>query len=114
MTYDDFPEVIGNLQKVRRSWARLSRIIGQEGADAWKLERLYLDIVQAILIIGLKTGLVTPHIRGVVGGVPPPGGMMDWGEATMSMRGWELGLPPTGGGHEGSGTVVDGDLYPQE
>ena len=68
MTDDYFQEIIGNLQKVRRSWARLLRIIGQEGSDARKLERLYLDIVQVILIIGLKTGLVTPHIRGVVGG----------------------------------------------
>ena len=30
----------------------------------------------------------------------------------MEMRGWESGLPPTGGGHDGSGTGVDKDIYP--
>ena len=31
----------------------------------------------------------------------------------METRGWKLGLPPTGGGHEGSGTGGDRDLYLQ-
>ena len=31
----------------------------------------------------------------------------------METRGWELGLPPTGGGHEGSGTGGDSYQYLQ-
>ena len=31
--YDDWPEVVGNLGKARRSWGRLSQVIGREGAD---------------------------------------------------------------------------------
>ena len=30
---DDWPEVMGNLQRERKSWGRLSRILIQEGAD---------------------------------------------------------------------------------
>ena len=30
---DDWPAVVGNLQKERKSWGRLSRILIQEGAD---------------------------------------------------------------------------------
>ena len=30
---DDWPAVIGNLQKARKSWGRLSRILSWEGAD---------------------------------------------------------------------------------
>ena len=30
---NDWPAVVGNLRKVRRSWGRLSQVIGREGAD---------------------------------------------------------------------------------
>ena len=30
---DDWPAVVGNLQKARNSWGRLSRILSREGAD---------------------------------------------------------------------------------
>ena len=32
-TYDDWPPVVGNLRKARRSWVRLSRVLSKEGAD---------------------------------------------------------------------------------
>ena len=32
-TDDDWPAVVGNLGKARRSWGRLSRVLGREGAD---------------------------------------------------------------------------------
>ena len=30
---NDWPVVVGNLGKVRRSWGRLDRVLGREGAD---------------------------------------------------------------------------------
>ena len=30
---DDWPAVLGNLQRVRKIWGRLLRILSQEGAD---------------------------------------------------------------------------------
>ena len=30
-TDDDLPAVVGNLQKARRSWGRLSQVLGREG-----------------------------------------------------------------------------------
>ena len=30
---DDWPAVVGNLRKERKRWARMLRILGQEGAD---------------------------------------------------------------------------------
>ena len=31
--YDDWPAVVGNLQRARKSWGRLSRILSREWAD---------------------------------------------------------------------------------
>ena len=31
-TEDNWPAVVGNLRKARRSWGRLSRVLGREGA----------------------------------------------------------------------------------
>ena len=63
----DFTAVIGNLQKARRSWSRISRIMGQEGIDAHTLGHLYQSIVNEILLFGLETGVMTPHIGRVLG-----------------------------------------------
>ena len=70
-----------------------------------------LSILHTVLIFVLETWLVTPRIGRVVGGVPPPGGIADCGEATTVMRQWELLLPPAGLLYEGGGPGGDGDLY---
>ena len=62
----DFTEVIGNLQKARRSWARLLRVMQQDGTDVRKLGKLYLSIVNIVVIFGLETGVTTPHIERVL------------------------------------------------
>ena len=69
VTYYYFTEVIGNLQKARRSWDRLLRVMGQEGTDVRTLGYLYLFIVHAVLIFGLGTGVMNPHIGRVLGGL---------------------------------------------
>ena len=43
--YDDWTEVITNIQKVRKIWDRLSRILGREGADTRVSGRFHLTIV---------------------------------------------------------------------
>ena len=51
-----FPEVISNIQKARRIWDCLSRILVWESVDSWKLGRFYLIIAQAILLFGARPG----------------------------------------------------------
>ena len=41
---DDWPAVVGNLGKVRRSWGRLSRVLGRYGADL-KVSRAFYTAV---------------------------------------------------------------------
>ena len=54
--------VVGNLWKARWTWARLSQVLGREGADKDKFGCYYLAVVQAILIFGFETRVVTPRI----------------------------------------------------
>ena len=63
----DFPEVISNIQKARRIWDCLSRILVWESVDSWKLGRFYLIIAQAILLFGARPGLLPPSSGGYWG-----------------------------------------------
>ena len=67
-TDNDWPEIITNLQKARNIWARLSIILGREGADTRVSVRFYLTIVQADLLFSTETWVVTPHIGWLLGG----------------------------------------------
>ena len=44
-TNNDWLGIISNIQNILWRWARLSRILGWEGADTWTLGRFYLDII---------------------------------------------------------------------
>ena len=48
VTDDDWPAVVGNLGKERRSWGRLSRVLGREGADPKVSRALYIAVTQAV------------------------------------------------------------------
>ena len=55
-TDDNWIEFISNIQKARRIWDCLSRIMGRESMDSWKLGRFNLIITQAILLFGVIPG----------------------------------------------------------
>ena len=42
----DWPAVVSNLWKSRRKWARLTRVMIREGADAQTSGQIYLAVVQ--------------------------------------------------------------------
>ena len=66
---DDWPAFIGNIQKMRRIWACLSRILGQERVDSWTSVHFYLTITQAVFLFGAETSVVIPHIGRLLGGL---------------------------------------------
>ena len=49
---DDWPAVVGNLTKVWKSWERLSRILGQEGANMRVSGMFFKVVVQAVMLLG--------------------------------------------------------------
>ena len=60
---DDWPAVVRNLRKVRRSWGRLSRVLGREGADPKVSRAFYIAVTQAVLLFGLETWVLTVRME---------------------------------------------------
>ena len=52
----DWTVVVSNLRKLRNKWAHLSRLLGQEGADAKMSGNFYREVVQAVLLFGRRRG----------------------------------------------------------
>ena len=52
---DDWPAVAGNLHKARRSWGRLQRILGREGATPRISGSFFKAVVQQVLLFGAET-----------------------------------------------------------
>ena len=60
---DDWSAVVGNLGKARRSWGRLSQVLGREGADPKVLRTFYTAVSQAVLLFGVETWVLTPRME---------------------------------------------------
>ena len=58
---DDWKVVAGNLQKARRSWARMSRILIWERAETKVSGHFFKAVVQAVLIFGAETWVLNPQ-----------------------------------------------------
>ena len=61
--YDDWMEVVGKLQKVRKTWGRMSSILIQEGAYPKVLGHFFKAVVQAVFLWGAETWLLTPRVE---------------------------------------------------
>ena len=60
---DYWPAVVGNLQRARKIWRRLSRILSREGEDP-KVSGKYLKaMMQAVLLFQAETWLITPRME---------------------------------------------------
>ena len=59
---DDWPAVVGNLHKSRKSWGWLSRILSWEGADLKVLGHFSKEVTQVVLLFGAETWLLTPRM----------------------------------------------------
>ena len=65
---NDWPEVVRNLSRARAVCKRTTRILSMEGA-APQMYGLFLKaMVQAVLLLGSETYVVTPHMGKSLGG----------------------------------------------
>ena len=64
---DDWPEVVGNLRKVRKSWSQMARILGQEGASPRVSGMFFKAVVQVVLLFKLETWVLTPRMGRALG-----------------------------------------------
>ena len=59
--------VVRNLHKVKHKWGRLYRMIVRKREDTWTYGRLYVTVVQYVLLFGSEMCMLTPHILREVG-----------------------------------------------
>ena len=49
-----------NLRKAQKKWSWLSRILVREGDNPWALGMFFNAVVQAVLLFGSETWVMTP------------------------------------------------------
>ena len=62
-TGDDWPAVAGNIKKARRSWGRMSWVLGREGADPKVSRTFYIDVAQQELLFGAEMWVLTKNME---------------------------------------------------
>ena len=62
-TDDNWLEVAGNIKKARRSWGRMSWVLGREGADPKVSRTFYIDVVQQELLFGAEMWVLTKNME---------------------------------------------------
>ena len=67
-TDDICTEVDLNLQWVQGKWGRIVSILGREGADKRTAGKFYVVVVQAVLLFGSETWVVTPRLGKALAG----------------------------------------------
>ena len=108
---NDWLAVMNNLSWARKVWSRIPGIISREGAARRVSRFFFKSVVQAVLIFGADTWLVTPpHGKGP-GGVSDPGGETDDGMAPTEETGQEVDIHLGSGGKGGGGILDDGGVY---
>ena len=60
---DDWPAVVGNLQRSRKSWGVLSGILSQEGADPKVSGHYFKELTHVVLLFGGETWILTPRME---------------------------------------------------
>ena len=60
---NDWPVVEQILWRDQVNWGRLARIWGREGVDRITVGRFYVEVVQAVLLFGSETWLLTPRLE---------------------------------------------------
>ena len=64
---DDWLAVAGNLQKARKSWVRISRILNQEVADPKLLIHFFKAVLQAVLLFRSGKWVLNPWMEQALG-----------------------------------------------
>ena len=60
---DDWLAVLGKLGKAQKSWGRLSRVMGWEGADPKVSGNFYTAVAQELILLGSETWVLTQRIE---------------------------------------------------
>ena len=67
MADNDWPVVVQNMVKAWAVWRRMTRILSKEGTDPWVSNFFFGDVIQSVLLFGVETWVVTPHMGRFLG-----------------------------------------------
>ena len=104
---EDWPAVVGNLSKARKSWGSLLWILCWEGANARVSGKVFKVVVQAVLLFGAEIWVLTPEDGAGPGYLPARGRATAHRETTAEKGVLELGVSSSEGGHERGRVRVD-------
>ena len=111
---DDWTAVIRNLTKSIVVWRRMTRILSREGARLRVSGFFFEAVVQSVLLFGVETWVVTPHMGRVMRFFPITGGTStDRADATVEV-GREMVLHLGGGGERGGEVRANGNLHSEK
>ena len=112
-TDDDWPVVAGNIEKARRSWGWLAKVLVREGADPKVSLTLYIAVTQQVLLFGEETRVLTEKMGKALDAFQ--GRVVRKLTGRHPRRGrWGVVLPVTGGSDEGGRDCSELDLNPSE
>ena len=60
---DYWPAMVGNPQKAKKSWGRLSQILRREGADPKVSGHFFKAVTQAVLLFGAEMWVLTSRME---------------------------------------------------
>ena len=81
--YDEWPEVVRNLFRVREVWKSMTRILSRDGTELRVYGFFCTTVLQVVLLFGTETWVVTPSMGRVLGRFQyqverQPIGMLPW------------------------------------
>ena len=97
---DDWPAVAGNLVKARKIWGRLARILSREGSDKMVLGNFFKAVVQAVILFGSETWVLTPRIERALESFMHGAARRITGNQPRRGGGWEMDISPSERAHE--------------
>ena len=97
----DWPVVVDNLHRERRSWGKLSRILSREGTDP-KVSGIFQYGYTGGLVVQGRDVVTNPQDGVGPDKFPTQGHATAHREAADDMGGWELVIPIIRGGNGGS------------
>ena len=106
-----WPSVLRNLDRAKKVWSRMSRILSMEGAALRALGLFFKAVIQVVLLFGAYTWVVTPPMGKALGGVQTQVARRVTGQLFAEDNGWEVKIH-LGVGGKGGGRVLDnGGIY---
>ena len=111
---DDWSAVVGNCQKSRNSWGRLSRILIREGGRSEGVGAFFQGCDSGGVVVWSGDVGTDPQDEAGLEYFSNQGLATAHWEASEETGGWELGIPLIGGGNGGSRLRGDWDILQEE